>query len=343
MTPSALSTTRLHELDALRGLAAVAVMLFHYTTRLSELYNMGAKPLFSFDHLYFGVNLFFIISGYVIFMTLNKTKRPMDFVMSRFSRLFPAFWAALALTFLVTSWLGLPGRLVSGYDALRNVFMIHNLFFIPHVDGVYWTLEVELIFYAGMFALYRLGWLGRVHIALGLMVLVHLGSFGLSEWLGRPVPWSMSRLLILKHLPWFAMGVALFLLVQPRDGIDQRKSQGLIGLAVVTVAITDSPAAGLVALGLSVLVWAAATRRTPWLAQPVFVWLGAISYPLYLLHQNIGWSLQLRLRDMGVPIDLGILLAAAVSLVLASGLARVVEQPAMGWIRQRYKLASDTR
>jgi peptidoglycan/LPS O-acetylase OafA/YrhL len=133
------------------------------------------------------------------------------------------------------------------------------------------------------------------------------------------------------------------LLVQPRDDADTRRSLGLILLAVVTVGITDSLSACCVALGLAILVWAAATRRTPWLAQPVFVWLGAISYPLYLLHQNIGWSLQLRLRDMGVPIDLGILCAAAVSLVLATGLARVVEQPAMGWIRQRYKLANATR
>jgi peptidoglycan/LPS O-acetylase OafA/YrhL len=85
------------------------------------------------------VNLFFIISGFVIFMTLNATKRPMDFLVGRFSRLFPTYWAAIAVTFLITAVLGLPGRTVSAVEALANFIMLHGWFGIPHVDGVYWS------------------------------------------------------------------------------------------------------------------------------------------------------------------------------------------------------------
>jgi peptidoglycan/LPS O-acetylase OafA/YrhL len=344
MPPVAQPPARVNELDALRGLAAVAVMLFHYTSRIQEIYSMGDKPLVSFDQLYFGVNLFFIISGYVIFMTLNKTKQPMDFVVSRFSRLFPAYWVAIALTYLVTRLLGLPGRLVSGSDAFFNLAMMHNLFSVPHVDPVYWTLEVELLFYLGMFTLYRTGLLGQVHKVLGFMVGLHLLNFLLNETASISLPWLLARLLILKHLPWFAIGVSLFLYVQPRDGSDRQKSLLLVLAAALVIAITESSLpTGLLALALAALVWAASSRRTPWLAQPVFVWLGAISYPLYLVHQNIGWSLQLRLRDVGVPIDVGVLCAVAFSLLLATGVARLVEQPAMGWIRQRYRLANAAR
>ncbi len=344
MPPVAQPSARVNELDALRGLAAVAVMLFHYTSRVTEIYSMGDKPLVSFDHLYFGVNLFFIISGYVIFMTLNKTHRPMDFVVSRFSRLFPAYWAAIVLTFLVTHWLGLPGRLVSGRDAFFNLAMAHNLFSVPHVDPVYWTLEVELLFYLGMFTLYRTGRLGQIHGALGFMVGLHLLNFVTDQIASVSMPWLLARLLILKHLPWFAIGVSLFLFIQPRDSSDRRKSLQLVLAAALVIAITEaSLATGLLALVMAALVWAASTRRTPWLAQPMFVWLGAISYPLYLVHQNIGWSLQLRLRDMGVPIDVGVLCAVAFSLLLATGVARLIEQPAMGWIRQRYRLANAAR
>ena len=134
-------TRRLAEIDALRGVAALAVVLFHYTTRFVELYAPAATPSFAVPLGHYGVNLFFIISGFVIFMTLARTQRSMDFVVSRFSRLFPAYWAAIAITYAITSQFGLPGKEVSAMQALANVFMVHGVFRVPHVDGVYWTLE----------------------------------------------------------------------------------------------------------------------------------------------------------------------------------------------------------
>ena len=80
-------TPRLTELDSLRGIAAMAVVLFHYTTRFTELYGHTAPPVFSVPLGHLGVNLFFMISGFVIFMTLERTLTSRDFIISRFSRL----------------------------------------------------------------------------------------------------------------------------------------------------------------------------------------------------------------------------------------------------------------
>ena len=162
---------RLSQVDALRGLAALAVVFFHFTTRFTELYLPDYRPSLSATYGYFGVNLFFIVSGFVIFMTLERTAKPMDFVVSRFSRLFPTYWAGILLTFCITHWLGLPGKLVEFWPAIANFLMIHSIFGVPHVDGVYWTLEVELLFYTGMFLLYRLRWLGQIHWVLLAMLL----------------------------------------------------------------------------------------------------------------------------------------------------------------------------
>lgn len=95
-------TSRLAEVDALRGIAAMSVVLFHYTTRFTELFAPPYSPTISFQNGHYGVNLFFIISGFVIFMTLERTSKPMDFVISRFSRLFPAYWFAIFLTYSIT-------------------------------------------------------------------------------------------------------------------------------------------------------------------------------------------------------------------------------------------------
>ena len=81
---------RLQELDALRGLAALVVVLFHYTSRYDVVFGHNSAPLVSAPWGHFGVNLFFGISGFVIFMTLGRTQTPADFIVSRFSRLYPA-------------------------------------------------------------------------------------------------------------------------------------------------------------------------------------------------------------------------------------------------------------
>lgn len=120
MTSSAKgSSSRLLELDALRGLAALAVVLYHYFYRYNELY--GHHGNFAVDWTYFGklgVELFFMVSGFVIFMSLNRVNRPVDFLVSRFSRLYPTYWCALILTFTVVSIWGLPGREISTGHAI---------------------------------------------------------------------------------------------------------------------------------------------------------------------------------------------------------------------------------
>ena len=188
---------RLGQLDALRGVAALAVVLFHYSFGFVTRYAPEATPLVWMPHGHLGVNLFFVISGFVIFMTLTRVQRPMDFVVSRFSRLFPAYWVAVGLTFAVVGVAGLPGKEVTAWQALANLAMVHGLFRVPHVDGVYWTLEVELLFYAGMLALYATGRLQRVHVVLWVLLAARLVYVVVARTFGIDLPWTLYRLAIL--------------------------------------------------------------------------------------------------------------------------------------------------
>ena len=328
---------RLIEVDSLRGLAALAVVLFHYTTRFTELFGSNPPPTLSFPDGHYGVNLFFIISGFVIFMTLEKTSRSMDFVVSRFSRLFPAYWAAIILTYSITHLLGLPGKLVDITTAFGNLIMIHGLFRIPHVDSVYWTLEVELLFYCGMFLLYRFRLLHRIHhVLLGLLAL-RLTYFVLAHWFDIDLPWTISRFLILKYIPWFSLGITIYLATSRRDPGEWRQPMLTASLAILTLLIVDSLFVAALAVALATTAFLAASGRASLFRNQMLVWLGTISYPLYLLHENIGWSLELRLRAQGVSTDMSILIALAASLAMATALTRWVEQPAMRWIRSTYR------
>lgn len=328
---------RLLEIDALRGVAAMAVVLFHFTQRFVELFAPAEPPSLLVTHGHYGVNLFFIISGFVIFMTLERTRRPMDFVVSRFSRLFPAYWCAIVLTFVITHALSLPIKTVTLPQALANVFMIHGLFKVPHVDGVYWTLQVELLFYLWMFLLFRAGWLYKVAYYVYAMLALRIVYVTLSRHAGIDLSWTLSNLLILSYLPWFGLGISIHRAIHPAPGFGRRQSLVLATAAVATLAYVDGWAVGLLAVALGAAVWAAAAGRLRWLRTPVLVWVGAISYPLYLLHENIGWAVQLQVIRLGLGTDASVLAALAVALLLATALHRWVEQPALQAIRRGYR------
>lgn len=333
---TSVQTRRLVELDALRGIAAILVMLFHYTTRYEQLYGHEVAPSVSLPWGHYGVNLFFMVSGFVIFMTLHRVKRPLDFIVSRFSRLFPAFWAAIAVTFLLTHAFELPDKSVSAGIAAMNLFMIHGLFKIPHVDGVYWTLEVEIIFYGMALLLYLVGRLNSVHAALLALLVLRLTYFLAEKFAGIELSWTMSHILILPYIAWFVCGIMIYRLVTfPKES--PRKDVLVLVAAIAQLTIVENIIIGLLAACLSLTLLAAAKGRLSVLANPILAWLGAISYTLYLLHENIGWGIIMHLERAGLSANLSISLAIGVALSLASGLTWLVERPGMNWLRGFYR------
>lgn len=331
-------SARLVQVDALRGLAALSVVFFHYTTRFAELYEPAGRTALQFRLGHYGVNLFFIISGFVIYMTLERTSRPMDFVVSRFSRLFPAYWVAIGLTFAITHLLGLPHKLVDSATALANMAMVHGLFGVPHVDGVYWTLEIELLFYTGMFALYRLRWLDRIHIPLLALLALATGYGVVLALTGKPIlPWRAYHLLILRFLPWFALGISIYLWLHPGRARSRGQAPLIAAGALLTIGLVDGIGLLLLGQGLALLVFWAADGRLGLLQARALAWLGAISYPLYLLHENIGWSVLLRLDALGVRGDVALAATLVLALALADVVHRAVELPWMNRLREGWR------
>jgi len=98
-----------------------------------------------------------MISGFVIFMSLEKTKKSSDFIVSRFSRLYPAYWASMLLTLLfitihpITELTNIKLK-----DILFNFSMVQGFFNAQSLDSVYWTLSVELTFYLFILAIFAM-------------------------------------------------------------------------------------------------------------------------------------------------------------------------------------------
>ena len=161
--PASADRSRIAEIDVLRGTAAVMVMIFHHTVIFQSMFGDGRAPGLQFG--VFAVHLFFMISGFMIFMKLARTRSALDFAVSRGSRLFSVFWVAILLTQTVVWCAPLPGLPVSWRDAMWNLTMLAQPLRVPMVDVVNWSLVIELAFYALMLALFhalarrRLGWI----------------------------------------------------------------------------------------------------------------------------------------------------------------------------------------
>ncbi len=167
---------RLRHVDSLRAVAALAVVWTHFAETLQRV-STGAPPglgfLFAFPPSInlgrVGVMIFFAISGFVICRSFNGSRvgGARRFLVRRFCRLYPAFWASMVGGALVWRLLGnhfTPSLLAA------NATMLPAVFGQPDLIGVYWTLEVELLFYALCLGLYLLDGLGSLKTLGGLAV-----------------------------------------------------------------------------------------------------------------------------------------------------------------------------
>jgi peptidoglycan/LPS O-acetylase OafA/YrhL len=328
---------RFQELDALRGLAASWVVLFHYLTRFDEMFGRYDRPLigdFQFPDGIYGVYLFFMISGFVIFMTLRRCAGPLDFCISRFSRLYPAYWASLGITAAVALLWPLPGQTISLAQILINASMLQGFFYVESVDGVYWTLMTELSFYAVMFVLFVSRALRRIEtvcwIWLGAAMLCRLmAPFGVE------LPYRVGVLLVMSYAQFFIAGI-IFYLVRVEGYTPNRVCLLLSCLLVASFAERFGPETACIVAFFAIFHFCV-TGRLRRLASSPLVWLGTISYSLYLTHQMIGYRVISALLARGLPSQVIIPITIGGALALAAAISVLIERPAMRFIRDWYR------
>jgi peptidoglycan/LPS O-acetylase OafA/YrhL len=333
------------DIDGLRAVAVLLVVLNH----------VGFT---AFGGGYIGVDVFFVISGYLI---TRKTAPAIaqgrfsfaDFYLRRVRRLLPAFIAMALVTSVVAAFLLLPRdlaaysrSLLAAMLSVANVFFwrVSNGYFSPTADELpllhTWSLAVEEQYYLFWPVLLLLGYrLLGVRRCGQVALLMALGGLTLSEWAARAQPNAAYYLL---HARAFELLVGSLLALYwerlPRLGAGQVNLLGLGALALILVPAFilnhHSRFPGINALwpclGAALLIWTGESGRglaRGLLAQRPLVFVGLISYSLYLWH----WPLMAFANYMEVPKDLGLRLAlVAVSLVMAALSWRFVEQPFRG-------------
>jgi peptidoglycan/LPS O-acetylase OafA/YrhL len=323
-------TPRIRELDALRGIAAMMVVLFHFISAYpSVLPGVRALP-FGFEIGENGVELFFAISGFVIFMTLENTRTASDFIVSRFSRLYPTYWACMAITLMTVFLLGPVSLLASPHDIFANLSMLAYFFEIRRVDFSYWSLTVELFFYGWMLLIWRLNCLKYIERILVVWILLRFIFWKLIN----PPDW-LPLFMVVTYIPYFALGIAAY---RVWTGVRVWRDQILvIILAFLSLAVieTQSDLYGIACV--QIVMMALSDNKLGWLTKSTLLWLGAISYPLYLIHQFVGYAIMAKLEKIGLPVELNIFIALGSVLMLATVVHHKIEKPSLSWLRRAWQ------
>lgn len=280
------------ELDSLRGIAAVMVVFFHFTMSRPEA-ETGLKLGTT------GVDLFFIISGFVIFMSLSKVKTSAEFIVNRVSRLYPTYWAAVTFTFvlkIIFAFNKFGAYLVIRY--LVNLTMFQLYFNIINLDGCYWTMIIEMLFYIFMIVIFQFKWtrfLEPIGLVITLGVVIANVFFSSNVILGK-----VFRLIpLFPFTPLFLAGIVFYKIRATKTRLLSRYATLLICLIGQSLMFNYGQSHKYISnveyflmLTLYFTVFTLFVHnKLGFLVSKPTLFFGKISFALYLIHQYISTKL----------------------------------------------------
>jgi peptidoglycan/LPS O-acetylase OafA/YrhL len=335
--------------NQLRGIAAMLVVMAHYfgvyfaaqpmIGRMTASPDLGFVPppwVRMFELPYQGpggVAVFFLISGFVIPFSLQRTSRA-GFLVNRFFRIFPTYACCLGLGLLAV-WLNaaywqrpFP---FTWRDYAANAALVHNIVRIPTLDEVNWTLSIELKFYLlgallpMLFLRRGIGWLLAFLAGTLLVTLVHHAT-------GRQTLAAMEG----NYLTFMVIGTQFYHHAAGHFGSRALALRVLLALAAFSCTWAFGPQPGqfpsvtVFYYGAVLVFTLCYCMRGRFRPQRLLDFLADISYPLYCVHPLFGYCLLKLLMHRGLPFGA----AAPLTMAGATGLAwlvhKAVEQPTNG-------------
>ena len=296
---------RIESIDGLRGVAITLVILFHtfYHSISLTPWLSGLENVWVVKYGFLGVELFFLISGFLIYKSIENCKSLGEFLLKRWLRLFPAMLLATILIFSTSYFLSeRPNGIPKLVDCLPGLLFIHPYFFekfftiktVP-IEWAYWSLFVEVIFYV----IFGISYFTNKKNAPNALLILFLLSilYRLLEFL------NLANILLIKKLVdgsfiyfgWFYVGCIQYR--DQKENIEKINIKSLIILVLSSIATVGLNWKGIIFCLLIYLIfcnWTSNTKKNLFINNPVFVNLGVISYPLYLIHENAILALSIK-------------------------------------------------
>lgn len=317
-------------LDIIRGVAALLIVLFHYTWH----YNAtAAAPLDMQWGVWFGfaaVITFFMLSGFLssglIFSTGGDRKR---YLLRRLRRFYPAYWICMTLTVVVLALFYTEQSLTAGEWAV-NLTMVSRLFGVQFADGAYWSMQYELIFCLYVVLFMGIRDKGRVMriLCIWMALAIVLNCLPSEEMpkIVRRVTRILDYAVMSHYCHCFAGGIALYALVSGRR---DRQAATVLALSTLNAVICSgvlSPEFVFFVATAVLLYFSGRLNRCVNATNPAvraICYIAAISYPLYLIHEMVGFAALHQYTRAGYSHPAILLPLIAGVILLAAGVAAV--------------------
>jgi peptidoglycan/LPS O-acetylase OafA/YrhL len=325
---------RIAALDVLRLAAALWVLAWHFffsSVHVKHYIGIRTAALEGLSHYGFlGVQVFFVISGFVISMSMQgRTAR--EFLLARCIRLYPAYWICLAITLMALSAWGTGLFGCNAACTAMNATMLGGFFGYPFIDPSYWSLAAELQFYAMIALLMFLRLTQHLFVFVLAWLLLSASAFVANDLPGLSSVYSASAAM---WAPYFGAGVVVFLM--RTHGPKPKYWLGLVLcwlLALKYIGVDVASFAGISVPGHPFSQLAGTASFTAFLGVILLIGLrlislrpsrctelcGGTSYTLYLLHQVLGITLLNRFRGLlpdAALMGLALLLVFAMSILV---------------------------
>ena len=321
------------ELDSLRGFAALIVVFFHFTWG-----HEGAGFVFRWGNT--GVDLFFMISGFVIFMSLNKIRTASEFIINRFCRLYPTYWACVTLSYILINIyyqvVAVDFQKLVFTDYLVNLTMLQFYFNVPNVDQPYWTMIIELIFYVSILILFYFKLFPYIN-SIGLIVsliVATIANLPTNEVVENVFKWIP----FLSYIPLFFSGIIFYQLAEG-TGKMLKKYATLIVCLTCQMALLEitgrkvflsQPQYLSMLLVFFFLFILFVNGKLKFIVSRFTVFLGEISFALYLTHQFISVNILLPFFVDRLSINYWIssfLITLPIIILIAAAITYLIEKP----------------
>ncbi len=296
---------RIYQIDLFRFIAALSVVLYHYLFMgYNKAVNMSVLNFSEigdyFKYGYLGVDIFFIISGFVILLSI-KNSSLIDFIIARFIRLYPAYWLCVIVTFLTIILFGYPTYTANFKVLIINITMLQGFLNIQDIDGSYWSLLIELKFYIliaffliiNTFKKISVDYLIYFWLIFSVLYVFNSDSYFIKiandylvlEWSSNFIAGIIFYQIFINGLNsknFLLLVVCLFisldnavLRVTPLESYYKTSFSPYIICAIISMFF--------------ILMLLVSSNRLNSINSPKLIKLGFLTYPLYLIHQNVGF------------------------------------------------------
>jgi len=318
-----MQTKHLFSIDMLRGLVALLVCLYHFTEGFFPEQHWLRMTC---ERGYLGVEIFFVISGFVIPFTMYKSKydqsKAISFLLKRLTRIEPPYWCSIALIFIIdyvaTFFRHYKDKAIvfNWRDLLYHILHLNDFMDLPWLKGIYWSLAIEVQYYLLMALIFPFLLFQNFRETVWVLLAFCMGR------------WINADELVFYYGCHFVTGIILF--NYHVGHLTQKQVWIALGICFgLTFWCFDWYHLSAVAGAVLFILYA-----NKFIAPLVF--LGKISYSFYLIHIQVGWTLMDALQRSYPDMNLmnRLVLSIACTIVSSYLFYLLIEQPSHRWAQK---------